>query len=374
MTNKVKFSTNLDDIFDHLHNNPELSWEEIETTHYIKSFLESYGCKVQTFEDCTGVVADIGQGSPVVGLRADMDALWQEVNGGFRPNHSCGHDAHMTIVLGVFLDLIKDRDKLQGTVRFIFQPAEEKGTGALKMIEHGVVDDVDYLYGMHLRPVQELSDGEFAPGISHGAASFVKGVIQGEDAHGARPHLNTNAIQVGAELVQAINSMNFDPLVPHSMKVTSFHSGGENTNIIPGNATFTIDIRAQNNDLMEEMMEQLEKTIHFLSERHTIFLNTELEASMKAAMINEDAQSIIEDAICETLGKQTLRPVMTTTGGDDFHFYTIKRPQLKASMLAIGCNLKPGLHHPQMTFNHGMIPEAVKVLTRVINKTLVAEV
>lgn len=368
--NVKEFAPILEKTFNYLHNHPESSWKEFNTTDYIKTFIESYGCEVNTFDDSTGLTADIGQGYPIVAVRADIDALWQEVNGEFQANHSCGHDAHMTIVLGIFLTLIADQGQLLGTVRFIFQPAEEKGTGALKMIENGVVDDVDYLYGMHLRPIQELVDGEFAPAISHGAARFVTGAIEGDDAHGARPHLNSNAIQVGAELVQAINYMHFDPMVPHSMKITSFHSGGKSTNVIPGKATFTVDIRAQKNALIEEMMDQLERTVQSLSEYHNISIKIELDASMQAAVISEEAQYFIEEAICESLGEKTLRPVITTTGGDDFHFYTIKRPKLKASMLAIGCNLQPGLHHPLMTFNQETILDAVKILTRTIEKTL----
>ncbi|WP_310793589.1 amidohydrolase [Salipaludibacillus neizhouensis] len=169
----------LEKTFQHLHTNPEISWEEVNTTKYIKSFIESYGCKVKTFDNSTGLTADIGQRKPIVAIRADIDALWQDVNGKFQASHSCGHDAHMTIVLGTFLVLVKDQTNLKGTVRFIFQPAEEKGTGALKMVEHGVVDDVDYLYGMHLRPFQELDNEKFAPAISHGAAQFISGFIEG---------------------------------------------------------------------------------------------------------------------------------------------------------------------------------------------------
>ncbi|WP_416150375.1 M20 peptidase aminoacylase family protein [Salipaludibacillus sp. HK11] len=360
----------LEELFQYFHTHPETSWEEVNTTEYIKGFFNSYGCEVNTFDDCTGLTADIGQGKPIIALRADIDALWQDLDGKFRANHSCGHDAHMTIALGVFLKLIEDKEQLKGTVRFIFQPAEEKGTGALKFVEKGIVDDVDYLYGMHLRPVQELADGEFSSAISHGAARFVSGIIEGVDAHGARPHLNTNAIQVGAELVQAMNNMHFDPSIAHSMKMTSFHAGGKSTNIIPEKATFSLDLRAQQNELIEEMMERLERTVKSLSDYHQISIKIEVDAFMQAAIINEHARGLMEGAIYETQGAQSLRPVVITTGGDDFHFYTIKRPELKASMLAIGCDLKPGLHHPWMTFNQKIIPDAVKVLTKVIENTI----
>lgn len=360
----------LETIFNHLHRNPEISWEETETTSYIKSLLEKYPCKITTFDDCTGLIADIGQGTPVVALRADIDALWQEVNGEFCANHSCGHDAHMTIVLGTFLSLVEQQEQLNGTVRFIFQPAEEKGTGALKMVEKGVVDEVDYLYGLHLRPHQELSSGEFSPAIQHGAARFVHGSIKGDDAHGARPHLNVNAIQVGAELNQLIQNMSMNPAIPHSMKFTSFQAGGKSPNIIPGNATFSIDLRAQNNELMNNMTEQLKQMTASLQDYHGNSIDLEIGADVAAAVISDEASTLMADAIQESVGDEKLRPMLITTGGDDFHFYTIKRPKLKATMLGVGCDLKPGLHHPNMAFNKEIIPDAVKTLTNAVLKTI----
>ncbi|RPF54226.1 M20 peptidase aminoacylase family protein [Aquisalibacillus elongatus] len=367
---KENFTQKLNDIFNHLHQNAEISHEETETTQFIYNQLKQYDCRITTFENQTGLYADIGQGSPVVAVRADIDALWQEINGQFQANHSCGHDAHMTIVLGTFMQLVDQQDQLNGTVRFIFQPAEEKGTGALQMVEQSAVDGVDYLYGMHLRPIQELTNGRYAPAIRHGASRFVSGVITGEDAHGARPHLNSNAIQIGAELVQLINNIHLDPMIPHSMKVTSFHSGGKSTNIIPGKAEFSIDMRAQSNELMDEMQQQLESTVSSLAKLRNVGIDLSIGANLPAALINDDAHDHMEKAIADVVGEEHLHPMITTTGGDDFHFYSIKRPELKATMLAIGCDLKPGLHHPYMTFNHDVIPEASDILTRAILNTL----
>ena len=157
MISTIEVENDLKEIFAHLHEHPETSWNEVQTTKYIIDLLEKEGCRVTSFSDCTGLFADIGTGKPVVAIRADMDALWQEVDGVFRANHSCGHDAHMTMVIGAIRLLLAS--KFNGTVRFIFQPAEEKGNGALKMVEKGAIYDVDYLFGIHLRPIQELNTG-----------------------------------------------------------------------------------------------------------------------------------------------------------------------------------------------------------------------
>lgn len=360
----------LKEIFTYLHENPETSWEEYNTTEYIINQLKDKLIRIQTFDNCPGLIAEFGNGKPIVALRADIDALWQEVDGEFQANHSCGHDAHMTIVLGTIFTLLNEGPPKRGTYRFIFQPAEEKGTGALDFVEKGVVDDVDYLYGLHLRPIQELSYGQFSPAIRHGAARFLNGKIRGEDAHGARPHLNVNAIEIGSGFFQHLNSIHIDPMIPYSVKMTRFHAGGESSNIIPGNAEFSIDMRAQTNEAMDELMDRVERLAQMLSAYYDVDIDLEVVSNVAAAVINNEASQLMEEAIIETVGKEHLFPMITTTGGDDFHFYTIKRPKLKATMLGIGCDLEPGLHHPSMTFNHDSMEQAVEILTEVLKKTL----
>lgn len=369
MSNKDKLHNQLNNIFTHLHTNPEISWQEEQTTSYIKDLLSSYPCEITTFDDMTGLIVEIGNGKPVVALRADIDALWQEVGGQFQANHSCGHDAHMTIAIGTFLSIINNETPPQGTFRFIFQPAEEKGTGALSLVNKGIADDIDYLYGMHLRPIEELRTGQFSPVIAHGAAKFFKGTIKGDDAHGARPHLNANAIQVGTDFFQQLNNIHMNPMIPHSVKMTRFSAGGKSSNIIPGNAEFSIDLRAQTNEVMDKLTEQVKRIATMLSQYYDVVILIEEGANIAAAVINEEAISFMKDAITDTVGKNHLVTKINTTGGDDFHFYTLKRPHIKASMLGIGCDLSPGLHHPKMTFNFDAIPKAVEILTNVLLKT-----
>ncbi|GEL77759.1 M20 peptidase aminoacylase family protein [Tenuibacillus multivorans] len=358
------------DIFNHLHTYPEISWEEVKTTEYIENLLENEGINVKTFSDCTGLVAEIGHGKPVVAVRADIDALWQQVDGEFQANHSCGHDAHMTIVLGTLLAFHHSSEAFNGTVRFIFQPAEEKGTGALKLVEKGVVDDVNYLYGMHLRPKEELNHGEFTPVIKHGAARFIHGTITGEDAHGARPHLTANAIDIGADLNHYIRNIQVNPMIPHSIKMTGFQAGGKSQNIIPGSATFSLDLRAQTNEAMDQINDKLNQVVHMLEEYHQVKIELELGANVAASVTNNEAISHMAEGIQRAAGEDALKDPIVTTGGDDFHFYTIERPHLKATMLGIGCDLGPGLHHPNMTFNFNAIPKSVEVMVETVRRTL----
>jgi amidohydrolase len=366
----LRLKKKLLEIFDYLHEHPEISWQEINTTKFLANWFQNENIPFHTFSDCTGGYAEIGTGKPVIAVRADMDALWQEVAGTFRANHSCGHDAHMTIVLGSLLLLKEEGLKNKGTVRFIFQPAEEKGTGALAFIEKGIVDDVDYLYGIHLRPKEELRNGTAAPAIYHGASRFISGKIIGEDAHGARPHLTANAIEVGADLVHFIKGIYLNPKLSYSAKLTNFHAGGESKNIIPGSASFSIDVRAESNDAMHQLYEQIVKVFKALEVRYDVKITYQIDADLPAAVVSDEAASLMKSAIIQTIGEQHCMPSVQTTGGDDFHYYTIKRPNIKATMLALGCDLQPGLHHPKMTFDKDALITGAMILKNVIQKTL----
>ena len=359
----------VEEVFAHLHTHPEISWKEIETTNYLRQLIENEGYEATTFDDSTGLVVTVGDGGTCVGLRTDIDALWQEVNGVYQANHSCGHDAHMTIAFGTLLVLKKIGYPKNGRLKVLFQPAEEKGTGALSFVDKGLVDDVDYLYGVHLRPIQEIGHGYSAPAIMHGAAKMLKGSIHGTDTHGARPHLGHNAIEVMALLVQAIHSIHVDPMVPHSAKMTMFQAGGESANIIPGNGVFSIDMRAQTNAVMNKLLEQVYIAIESVAKMTGVEIHCELLAEIAAAEVDETAVDIMTQAITETVGESFLVPPIVTPGGEDFHFYTLKRPSVKATMLGLGCDLSPGLHHPNMAFNQDSILTGIEILARAVIET-----
>ena len=358
--------------FEYLHKNPELSWEEKETTKYVEQILKDAGChNVVTFDDCTGVIGDIGNFSgkrPIIAIRADMDALYQEVNGKMQANHSCGHDAHMTMCLAVLWSIQHNEQlKKQIGVRFIFQPAEELGAGALKLAEKGMVDDVDYLYGIHLRPIQEMRIGYAAPAIVHSATRSIEFDINGDDAHGARPHLTQNAIEIGAYIMNALHSLYFDPNIPHSAKVTRFLAGGKNTNIIPGKASLAIDMRAQTNELMDAIHARVVEIIHNAQEIFQTNIEITSDHGIVAAESSEGAQEFAERAIANVLGSEKLTEPVITPGGDDFHYYKVKKPHLKATMIGLGCDLAPGLHHPYMHFDIESLFNGISIFNEILN-------
>lgn len=367
---ELTFEDKLLEIFEHLHAHPEISWKEVKTTAYIAELLKNAGVRSYTFDDCTGLVAEIGTGSPVVAVRADIDALWQQVNGEFRANHSCGHDAHMSIVIGAILKLKNEVADGTGTVRFIFQPAEETGTGALKMVSKGVVDDVDYLFGIHLRPIEELPFGKITPSVHHGAVAFLNGKVIGDDAHGARPHQGVNAIEVLSSLSRQLNTINFSPFEPYSAKMTRLEAGGQSLNIIPGSGKFGLDVRAQRNKVLLELQKAVEHKIEQISLLYEVKIDYEWMDFTPAAEVSDEAEAFLRKGIIEVAGEKALADPLVTPGSDDFHFYTIKRPHIKAAMMGLGSDLSPGLHHPNMTFNRRIIKIGAETLAASVKHAL----
>lgn len=356
----------LQKVFEHLHTNPEISWKEIKTTDYLAKLLKEEGLEPITFDDMTGLYVDIGEGIPKVGFRTDIDALWQEVDGQFQANHSCGHDGHMTMAVGVALLLNERKASLGGAVRLIFQPAEEKAGGAKAIVQKGVVDPLDYLFGVHVRPLVELPDGTHSPALYHGAAKLITGTITGVEAHGARPEQGVNSIEVAAALVDALKRIWIRPNESGSIKMTQLQAGGTSTNIIPGSATFSIDARAQTNETMNAITDGFETAVDAVQRLYGATITTNVDVHIAAANVDEEAKSIMKQAIIETVGEEYCAKEVVTPGGEDFHFYSYSKPQLKTTMLGLGCGVSPGLHHPKMTFNRQQLVVGVRIITKAL--------
>ncbi|TYP79416.1 amidohydrolase [Paenibacillus methanolicus] len=345
-----------------LHALAEVSWQENRTTRYLSRVLDEIGIEYECFEAHTGLVAhwkkdtrfaleDMRENS-VIALRTDIDALWQQVDGVSRANHSCGHDAHMTMVLYAIKALQAIGFEPAGELRVLFQPAEEVGEGALKLLEAGCLDDADYLLGIHVRPTKELAYGQVSSAIYHGACAVLEGKVSGIQAHAARPYDGLNVIEVIADIIKAAQAVSEDYSdVPASCKVTKLHVPNESSNIIPALGAFTIDIRAQTNEAMDALLPELEAAIHRVCQGHGSPVELQLKSRMVAARPDPDLEALVGEVIVALLGNNGWAPPPVTPGGEDFHFYPLRRPELHATMIGLGCGLSPGLHHPQMQFH-----------------------
>ncbi|ARK30211.1 M20 peptidase aminoacylase family protein [Halalkalibacter krulwichiae] len=365
-----KYKDQITATYQHLHSIAEVSWEEQETTNYLAKRVGQLGIEYSLFDDHTGLVAEWKGDShgPTVALRADIDALWQNVNGVWKANHSCGHDGHATMVLYTLKMLMDIGYKPKGTLKIIFQPAEETGTGAKKFIDKGVVNDVSYLLGIHVRPSEELSLKEASPAIYHGATKILQGKVKGVQAHAARPHQGINVIDSIGAIINAVNSIKIDPRISSSAKVTMVRTEGRNYNIIPDEAIIGIDLRAQTNEAMETLFAQVQKAVMTAASFNGAEIELETLTSMVAAVPNKTMEQIIQKAIEEVLGKESVSPPLVTPGGEDFHYYAARNPNLKATMVGLGADLSPGLHHPNMSFNVTALLDGVKILAVSIMK------
>ena len=233
----------------HFHQNPELSLHEYQTTEDIAAELAALGIPVTRFEGHTGLMADLVGGKPgkTVLLRADIDALpiWENTglpyasqNGAM---HACGHDCHAAMLLGAAKLLAPHRDELCGTVRFLFQAAEETSMGSLYFIDHGCLDGVDAAFGMHIWSGLEapLISVESGPRMS--ACDNFELTVHGTAAHGASPHLGCDAIVAAAAAVtqlQGYVARRHDAFQPLVITVGTIH-GGEQSNIVADTVTMT---------------------------------------------------------------------------------------------------------------------------------------
>ena len=357
--------------FDTLHTMPEEGFQEKRTAAFVAEQLNRLGFEVTTGIAGTGVVATLrGQRpGPVLALRADMDALSHNVNGQQCTLHSCGHDANMTMVLGA-ARIAARRQPGKGTLKLIFQPGEETLMGALKMIEQGVIDDADYFIGIHLRPEQEARLGQACPALYHGSSYKMEATLKGLSAHGARPHLGINVVDAAAAVVNAVNAIRLDPTIPHSAKVTRLIAGGNASNIIPDKAELSLDLRCQTNALMRELLDKAARAVESAANTIGAQASTHIKGGVAAAEYSDEMIALAREAIVDILGEPGLLAPIVTPGADDFHFYAQHKPSLKTGFIGLGCNLSPGLHHPEMRFDPAALYDGSRILSCMVQKLL----
>lgn len=356
-------------IWDALHKIPEPGFCEAKTAAFIADALAKAGFTVQTGVGTTGVIGvlDSGQPGPSVGLRADMDALLHKVDDKDTAIHSCGHDAHSSMLLAAAEEAAR-RGIRQGRLKIVFQPAEELLTGAAALCKAGVVDDLDYMIGGHLRPIQEARMGTATPALRHGANRLMEVSVHGAPAHGARPHLGVNAANAAAAIVGAVNAIKTDPQVAASVKVTRIIADSGVSNAIPAEAHVSLDLRAQTNAVMQELIEKTENAIRYGA--LTVGATADILSCQgcPAAEYAEEVTSLLAEAIVDVLGQDGLLTPIVSSGSEDFHFFVQHNPKLKVGYLGLGVDLKPGLHHPAMCFNQDGLINGVEIWLRMIDK------
>jgi amidohydrolase len=184
----------------------------------------------------------------------------------------------------------------------------------------------------------------------HGSALTIEGQFQGVQAHAARPQEGKNPIESASLLLQLLREIRLQTSNNFSVEMTRLNAGGASSNVIPETASFTLDLRAPSNEIMDELKKQVTCLMKKAAELKETPINWKENSFAPAAQPNHQAINIVKHAIVKVLGEDALADPCISMGAEDFHFYTRQFPHIQATMLGLGCDLKPGLHHPKMTF------------------------
>lgn len=373
LVERVDKMSNVLKYYEYLHTIPECGFEEVKTSKFLADNLEKFGYEVErSVGGKTGIVGvyDSQKPGPTVAIRADMDALGHIVDGKPCAIHSCGHDGHSSVVLTVAEIIKTEKLVKRGKIKIIFQPAEELATGAKTIIQGGAIEDVDYIFGSHVRPIEEASLGEAAPAIYYSSSCHVTAHIHGKPAHGARPHLGVNAINAAVAAISSVNAIHLKPTDVYSVKATRFHADAGAVNAIPAEAEVVWDLRAQKNDTMEELQKKVKMAIEGAVMSIGATVDLDIPDGLPAAEYDDECIDLLKEAIRSVLGEKGLITPIVTPGGEDFFYYKRHKPSIKAGFFGLGCDLKPGLHHPAMSFNKDALENSVKIFLFVIKKLL----
>ena len=364
------------------HAHPELRYDVHRTAASVADKLRSFGCdEVVPGIGRTGVVGVIRGRKPghkVLGLRADMDALPIEEETGLPYKstvsgkmHACGHDGHTAMLLGAAKYLAETRN-FAGTAVVIFQPAEEGGAGAAAMIEDGLISrfGIDEVYGMHNYPGIPLGQFAIRPGPMMAAADHIEIDLEGKGGHAARPHLAIDTILVGAQIINALQSIvarNVDPLEFAVVSICMFQAG-HTDNVIPQHAKLKGTARSLTPQVRELLHWRIATVIEGTAQLYGATAKITYTNGYPVVVNHERETAFAADVAREIAGKErvdiALPPVM---GAEDFAFMLNERP---GAFIFVGNGDSAGLHHPAYDFNDEAIPLGTSYWVRLAEKAL----
>ncbi|MCG3180399.1 MAG: putative hydrolase YxeP [Phycisphaerae bacterium] len=369
-----------------LHAHPEVSWQEHETARRLAGWLgEIPGLTVKTgLGKGTGLLAelDTGRPGPVIALRADIDALPVQEENDFawkstRPGvmHACGHEGHTTCLLGAAMVLASMRDRLTGRVRFIFQPAEEAGPGAVAMIADGVLDDppVQAIFALHGSPEAKVGAVLISPTASHASADSWKARIVGRGCHGGYPANGIDPIMTAGQALVALQtavSRNVDPLRPGVVTVGSIH-GGSAGNVIPDAVELLGTIRAQDPDTRQLLHRRVREIVTGVAASMGCTAELTLGSGYPPNINDARLSRWVGELAAETLGPAAVDANRRAgMGGEDFAFYAQKVPScfFYVGTCPPGRDGWPSLHNPRYDFSDGAIRVGVGLLSRIVER------
>lgn len=361
----------------HLHANPEPSGEENLTTKLIMERLEAAGLSPTVLTSGTGVVCDVGTGSgPAVALRGDIDALAMddETNTPYRSQvpgmaHSCGHDVHTTVVLGVGLYLAQLNGEFGGRVRLIFQPAEERVPGgALEAIADGAMDNVDSVIGVHCDPKLDVGRVGLCSGAITSAVDMARIELTGPGGHTARPELTVNMVHVAADLATGLPDQvrsELGELGPIKLVFGSIHSG-DAANVIPTRAILQASVRTPSMPTWEALPDVFERAVKTVLSPHGAGHTVEYVHGVPPVVNDAEITDTIRRAARAELGNEAVTEAKQSWGGDDFAWYIREVPGTYVRLGTHNDELQPkrlDLHVGNFDVDEAAIGVGIRLLT-----------
>ncbi|PJD98956.1 MAG: peptidase M20 [Leptospira sp.] len=342
-----------------IHKHPELKYEEKQTAAFVKNHLQNLGWKFESEIAETGIVALIDSGLPgkTLLVRADMDALpiFEENEVEYKSTipgtmHACGHDAHTSILMGLAADLKTSIQSHipQGRVLLVFQPAEEGGSGADRMIEAGILEKykVDACLGLHVWNHIDIGKIGVVNGTMMASVDEFKITVQGQSGHGAMPQYTVDPIVVGSHIVtalQTIVSRNTDPLDSTVVTVGSFHSGNA-FNVIPETAELVGTVRTFSKHMYEVIPDKVQSLVKGVAEAFGAKVKIDYKRVDKPTINDAKMADLVRISAKQVLGESCLTEENTRTmGGEDFSAFLMKVP---------GCYFFVGSRNEQKGFIH----------------------
>lgn len=320
----------------HLHANPELSYQEFETSKFVQEKLRSFGIpfEVKATTGVLGIITGKNPDSRVIALRADMDALpimeenevaYKSKNPGVM--HACGHDVHTTILLGAARILQELKQEWEGTIKLFFQPGEERNPGgASYMIKEGVLENPkpQGVYGLHVHPGLDLGKLSFRKGRVMASADELYITVKGKGGHAAAPHVTVDTILVAAQLIQSLQqviSRNNNPLSPSVLSICSIQ-GGHTTNVIPSEVKLMGTFRAMDEAWRTRAHELIRNQVKGIAEA----TGAEIELHIDIGYPTVDNDPVLTEKgwrLAEAyMGKEQVEETEIRMGAEDFGFYT----------------------------------------------------
>jgi amidohydrolase len=354
----------------HLHANPETAYEEWSTADFVAGKLEAWGIATARGLAVTGVVGTLkaGTSARAIGLRADMDALHIEERNKFDhcsrvpgKMHACGHDGHTAMLLGAARYLAQTRN-FDGTVHFIFQPAEENEAGARRMTQEGLFTrfPMDAVYGMHNFPAIPQGQIVVRPGPMMASADFFEVTVTGKGAHAAWPHSGIDTINIASEMILAFNQIaarTIDPLAPAVISVTKFNAG-HSTNVLPEMASFAGTTRTFSVEIQKDIEARMRRVCEGIAAAHGATVEFRYDRRYPPTL-NHPQETQFAATVAERVvgAENVLRNEPPVMGSEDFAWMLLEKP---GSYVWIGNGPEHQggctLHNPGYDFNDQILP------------------